>query len=270
MLRLHHRGPTGRPLKRKATLVKTDAASRGSHQTKTLEELDLYCTDMTLVNYDRNVIRAEPLRCRSWRCDLCQPCRRNQLIALAASGEPTTFITLTSSVETYPDPVEAAKALARTWRIVRRAAMRRYGLKTLEFLAVFEATKRGRPHLHILARVKWIDQGWLSDQMAHHMGAPICDIRRIRSVKHAARYVAKYIGKQPHQFGTCKRYWRSQGYELDKEEKARRRAERQGWYEVEPCSILSFLTRYAAMGWRHTSDGDGFILIPPAEPRAPP
>jgi hypothetical protein len=92
--------------------------------------------------------------------------------------------------------------------------MRVYELTALPFLAVFEQTKLGWPHLHIVCRVPWIDQRWLSAQMDKAIGAPIVDIRRIANLQELAGYVAKYIGKDPHHFEGTKRYWKSKDYDL--------------------------------------------------------
>ena len=156
------------------------------------------------------------MRCRSWGCDECQPRRKKQLIALARSGKPDTFITLTVNPATNIDPARRARALARAWPKVVKAAKRKYGYKSIPYLCVFEATKRGEPHLHILCRVKWIDQRWLSSMMRELIGAPIVDIRRVRSTDQAAHYISKYVGKEPGHFNSCKRYWRTQDYELVK------------------------------------------------------
>jgi len=138
------------------------------------------------------------------------------LIALAKSGKPDTFITLTVNPATNLDPARRARALARAWPKIVKRAKKKYGYKSIPYLCVFEATKKGEPHLHILCRLKWIDQRWLSDQMRELINAPIVDIRRVRSTDQAAHYISKYIGKEPGHFKSCKRYWRTQDYELTK------------------------------------------------------
>jgi len=75
-----------------------------------------------------------------------------------------------------------------------------------------EATKRGEPHLHILYRGPYIAQRRLSSWLFDLTGAVIADIRAVRSQREVVRYIAKYITKQPAQFGTAKRYWRSYHY----------------------------------------------------------
>lgn len=128
-------------------------------------------------------------------------------------GDPGVMLTLTRK----PDPTItkdiAAQQLSHAWRKLRLRAMRHYNLKALPFMAVFEQTKAGQPHLHILLRVKWLDQQWLSAQMDDLLQSPIVHIKRLDSRGRAAAYCAKYCGKSPNQFGKCKRYWKSQDYE---------------------------------------------------------
>lgn len=174
----------------------------------------MLCTDLTFVKGAAPQIYAEPIRCKRWSCDHCQPWRKRRLVAKGASGKPDTFLTLTASLETADTPAAAAKVLVLAFRKIRREAMKRYGYKRLPFIAVFEATKKGQPHLHILMRCPWLDHDWLSARMAHHARAPIVDIRRVRKAQDIVRYLFKYIGKAPHQFGSCKRYWSSQDYDL--------------------------------------------------------
>jgi len=140
--------------------------------------------------------------------------RQKQLIRQAQGGKPTTFITLTSNPATGTTPASRARALARAWPKIVKLAMKKYGYKEIPYLCVFEATKRGEPHLHILCRVKWIDQRWLSNQMRVMIGAPIVDIRQVKSQRQVALYISKYIGKEPHRFATCKRYWSTRSYVL--------------------------------------------------------
>lgn len=43
-------------------------------------------------------------------------------------------------------------------------------------------------------------------------GSPIVDIRRVPNTNRIANYVAKYVGKEPHKFIRCKRYWSTRDY----------------------------------------------------------
>jgi hypothetical protein len=149
------------------------------------------------------------LRCKCWHCDLCQPVNAANVVRRAKAGKPTTFITLTANPRRYASPVEPARSMVEAWRTLRRRICARFGCPSLPFFATFEATKRGEPHLHILARAPFIPQRWLSDQMADLTGSPIVDIRHVPDVGRAATYVAKYVGKDPHRFEGCKRFWTS-------------------------------------------------------------
>ena len=175
----------------------------------------MFCREASLVKYDTHVTVATPLYCRSWGCPECQPTRRRKLVALAAAGRPTSFITLTVNPASSSSTRSRARALVEAWRIVVRAAKKKYGYRSIPYLCVFEATQAGEPHLHILARVRWIDQRWLSAQMRRLIDAPIVDIRRVKGKRMIASYVAKYVGKEPGKFGTCKRYWRTKDYQID-------------------------------------------------------
>lgn len=133
----------------------------------------------------------------------------------AANGEPNRFITLTSKYR--PDemtPDEAAQQLVHAWRMVIQRAKRNGLIKECQYIAVFELTKKGWPHLHILARCGWLQQAWLSHRLREYAESPRVDIRKIKSKARAAWYVAKYTSKAPEKFQGCKRYWRTLGYDL--------------------------------------------------------
>lgn len=134
------------------------------------------------------------------------------LVDEATAGKPNVFITLTSNPAVEGSADLRAQLLVEAWRKVVRRAKAKYKLKTFQYLAVFEQTKKGEPHLHILCRMKWIDQAWLSQQMKELNGAPIVWVERIRSKRKVANYCAKYCGKDPKSFRRCKRYWRTMDY----------------------------------------------------------
>ncbi len=155
-----------------------------------------------------------PLRCRCWHCDECRPDRAARLVYEAKSGNPTLFITLTTHRRPGRSPDAAARNLAHAWRRFRRQYVKAHGKGSLAFLTVFEATRQGWPHLHIVARCKWIDQRQLSKFMGAEIGAPVVDVRRIKGQSEVAGYISKYIGKNPQRFAGTKRYWRSLDYLL--------------------------------------------------------
>lgn len=174
------------------------------------------CNWTTMVIQTDFQVKIAPFSCRSWSCDGCQELRLRQLWRLAMAGDPVTFITLTSLVRNHMTPDLAARELRDAWRVLVREIKQKGISEKLEYLCVFEETKQGWPHLHILARCGYIDQSWLSNRMEALATSPIVDIRRIKSRWQMARYVSKYVSKAPRRYDGCKRYWTSQNY-LDTE-----------------------------------------------------
>ncbi len=226
----------------------------------------MLCGEGTLINLGVNRIRAQVLRCRSWTCEWCSYDRRRQLTAQAIDGNPNTFITLTVDPSRFQTPINRARELVIAWRQVVKRAKSHYRYQSIPYLCVFEATKKGEPHLHILARVPWIKQKWLSDQMLDLIGAPIVDIRRITNKRMVASYVAKYVGKAPHKFGTCKRYWQTKDYSQRQWEKQ----EDDGlWYpnwEIRSETLEELETKWK--GWGYDVLLDKYSLY--ASVRGPP
>jgi hypothetical protein len=132
---------------------------------------------------------------------------------LAFIGQPNRFLTLTVNPAWFASPDERARELVRAWRNLRRRIMRDKKWKHLPFLAVFEQTKKGEPHLHIVLRCGYIDHQFISDAMLEMIGAPIIDIRAVKDKKQVAWYIAKYLGKDPRSYEGTKRYWRSKDWE---------------------------------------------------------
>lgn len=203
------------------------------------------CGGWSLVAHRSTGTTAITLWCRSWTCPDCAPFRAAALKRLGMDGNPTTFITLTVNPAKGESPESRARALSNAWRVITKRARRKFTKAKLEFLAVFEETKKGEPHLHILARAPYIPQRWLSDQMRELIDAPIVDIRRVHQKKEAAKYIGKYVGKGPKPFAALKRYWSSPGYDLEREAKRAAKADRLGGWRVwkEPLVVIADIWR---------------------------
>lgn len=170
------------------------------------------CGSVCAIRYEDPHCVAVPIRCKSWGCETCQPIRKRQLVAQALAGGPVTFLTLTSRYDKTKDPnTEACKMSHAFAKLVKRIRRRNQG-QEFEYCAIFESTKNGWPHLHILTRTLWIPKGWLSETWHSLTGSYIVDIRRIQDPQNAARYVAKYVGKAPHHYEGTKRYRFSKNY----------------------------------------------------------
>lgn len=225
------------------------------------------CGGWSLVRHEPHGTRAITLWCRSWICPDCAPFRVAGLKRMAMDGQPSTFITLTVNPRSGQSPSTRAQELSDAWKVVVKRARRKFTKAPLEYLAVFEETKKGEPHLHILARAPFIPQRWLSEAMDELIAAPIVDIRAVGHVKNAARYVAKYVGKGPKAFAQLKRYWSSKGYDLTAEPKVRGAEKKDSGWRVwkEPLVYLMDIFRSYWLAPEWISDTEIFAPL-----RAPP
>lgn len=220
------------------------------------------CREWLLVKNSPEIIKAKLLHCRSWQCECCRKERKAALIAKAIAGAPTRFLTLTSNPKHGNSPEERAAALAQAWRLIVKRLRRLNPSEDLEFLAVFEATKAGEPHLHILLRSPFIPQSLISAWMKELTNSPIVDIRRVRSHHEVASYLAKYIGKAPQRFGTTKRYWTSGKWEppFQPDDSPERSAFSPWTLDTRP--LLDVFRDWIAAGYAPRADGDDhFIAI---------
>lgn len=225
----------------------------------------MFCDDASLLGIGPGDTLVRPLYCRRWTCETCFERRCRELRGLAAEGEPTTLITLTVNPKHFSGYDHAAKELVRAWRNIRQRAAREKLAQKIPFLAVFESTKNGWPHLHILCRAPFIPHAWLSARCRDYLRSPVVDIRAVYSRRHASRYVAKYVSKSPHRFKGVKRYWRSQDYAT--QERApkpvadRNRAWLRSHYTVHDWEQIA-----QHWGWYVLDDDtDGLILTPSTE-----
>lgn len=205
------------------------------------------CREYTLVKHHGGFVHAKPLTCRSWMCEYCAPDRKRKLMASAAHGAPQRFLTLTVNPTIGSSPDERLSLLSAAWRTAVKRLRRHYGQKTIQYLAIVEATERGEPHLHILLRSPYIPQAEISNIMRELIDSPIVDIRKIKNTKELIRYVAKYVTKAPHHFGTGKRYWSTQAWEIPPEPDEERDAFRAAKWVIDHRyiqNVVSFLVMY--------------------------
>lgn len=174
----------------------------------------MFCQSRSLIASNHWGAIAKPLCCRSWTCDNCRDNRRRELLARCFQGTPNRFITITCRRGQFPTENLAAAALASAWRAVVAKWRKLNPGKESEYLCVLEAHKSGWPHLHILWRGAWVTWSWLRSEMQTRLNSPSVDIRSLSSSKRYAAYVAAYVGKASHKFGTCKRYWQTKHYTI--------------------------------------------------------
>lgn len=220
------------------------------------------CGGWSLVRHAADGSHAITLWCRSWRCPDCFPRRMAALKKQAAAGNPSTFLTLTVNPMLGGTVEERAQQLSDALKVLIKRARRKFRKSRIEYFAVFEETRKGEPHLHILLRAPYLPQRWLSAVMNELISSPIVDIRRIHGRRQVVNYIAKYVSKGPRAFGTMKRYWASQGYD-PRESGPERVADEFGsrWYAVKiPLFLIE--EEWKAAGMLVTSDGRNGLFAP--------
>ncbi len=225
----------------------------------------MYCSEWSLVNHQPSEITVVPLRCHCWHCEECRPIRTARLVEEARAGKPTLFITLTSKNPGFGSPAAAAVVLAHAWREVRRRYVKEHGPGSLPFLAVFERTKKGWPHMHIVARAKWLSKVWLSNTMLELIGSPEVDVRAVHEKSKIAAYITKYISKNPERYEGTKRYWRSLDWLTPPDPDDPPARNRGAVWEVHECHWRT-LARQIALGDLWVSWADNSATITPWKP----
>jgi len=175
--------------------------------------LDRYrsCGSMAYVEYSATL---DSYRVRSNHCGLrvCPRCRSYhrrrtadilyRMLGDPAKHEPNThkMITLTMRSTRAPlavqlDNLREAFRRLRATPLWRKSVAYGYGVVEVTCNAV---THQWHPHLHILARTRYIPQQALSTAwLRASRGSYVVDIRRLPHYHRAVRYVCKYVGKPP-------------------------------------------------------------------------
>ena len=176
------------------------------------------CTELSVVNANETEGEISLLKCKRWTCDICNPDNRWKVMQRAKYGKPNVFMTLTVPPHKYADKDEAARDMRRGLVLLRRRIAKKWNIENIPFLVVFEAHKSGWPHMHLLLRAKFMPQQILKAMWKDIMGAGSVDLRFIKDTGRVLAYIVKYIGKDLGKFEGCKRWWRSQNYDLGEDE----------------------------------------------------
>lgn len=153
------------------------------------------CPTGTLVGLSAGAVVLAPSRCKRWACDQCGPKKARRLAKRIQRTKAQRFVTLTIRPAEGESAEEALDRLNRAWRIVWKRIKREQGAKAVGYVRIVELTKRGVPHLHIALDSGFVPQRRLSGWMGAIVGSPIVDIRKIKSERGLARYLAKYLTK---------------------------------------------------------------------------
>jgi len=136
-----------------------------------------------------------PAFCRRWSCPQCRPWLRKRLRKRLLAGNPTALLTLTCNPTEWPDPTTAIRGLSTSVNRLFKRLRRRFPAGHIQYALVWEWTKAGWPHAHLLIRAPFIPQALVSNLWAELTGSPIVDIRAVKSRAQVANYVTKYLSK---------------------------------------------------------------------------
>lgn len=81
------------------------------------------------------------------------------------------------------------------------------------------------------------------------LDSPHVDIRRIDNRSMVAGYCAKYCAKGTAKFGTCRRYWMSQDYDIRVKPPKHFKIKNDPYTEVIPSSLTKFIAVYEGQRW---------------------
>lgn len=137
---------------------------------------------------------------------------RRRLIHLVSEAPPQRMLTLTAWTKAFDDPQDAARRMARQFPRLIALLRRALPQAPIEYLAVWERTQAGWPHLHVLLRGPYVPHALVSQLWARLMNSPIVHLKRLDDSAAGARYVAKYLTKDPDPFGQGRALRASRGF----------------------------------------------------------
>jgi len=156
------------------------------------------CRSQSLLGTNADgALAALPLFCGRWDCEECGEYKRKRLRKRLLDGEPTTLITLTTNPAVHASPLDAFLNATTAINKLFKRLRRRFPTRKIEYALVWETTKKGWPHAHILLRSPYLPQNLISRLWVSLTGAFIVDVRKVASRAHAAAYVTKYLTKSP-------------------------------------------------------------------------
>lgn len=180
-----------------------------------------YCGEGSIVGVDPTGTRVIviPIFCKSWDCPICGPMKRDIWIGRFLSGHPTHSMTLTSYLRKGADPRAQCRLAKAAWSRLVEDIREKFG--PIEYALVWELTKKGAPHAHILYRGPYIPQRWLSLRWATLGIGRVVHLKRIKDARlevlHSCKYLGKDFGQSAEAIAPLRVVQLSTGYELQYE-----------------------------------------------------
>lgn len=219
---------------------------------------------------DDGVTIAHPLSCRSWLCSSCRKRNKRRLLWRLSTVKVTTLLTLTCRQRSHADPEAAFGTMTVAVNHLFKRIRRQWPGRSFEYFLVWERTKAGWPHAHLLLRAPYIPQRWLSKNWAVLTGATIVDIRSVNQPHHVASYLAKYLAKDPLCPAGFKRFRSSRKFFDGLVPAPPPGTQRVRHWTLVHADTHSIALDLAAHGLTVREDSDGRVVgAPPGHPSAP-
>lgn len=155
------------------------------------------CGEWSATKYEDGVWVAVPLRCRRWNCPTCARRQKRRFLKSLSETSVDALLTLTCDPKRFRDPTQAFRLMSHQIPNLMKRLRRHFPLAAIDYLVVWEETRRGWPHAHVLMRGPYLPQRLISRLWRELAFSPIVDIRRVHQRREVAAYVGKYLSKQP-------------------------------------------------------------------------
>jgi len=229
------------------------------------------CGQCWLVQSDGQDARHFLSRCKCWTCPTCAPWRLRRLRGIIASGNPEKHLVLTMKVIGDRTPAETASELVKSFDLLLKRIKYHYKIKRPAYFYVIERHDSGEPHMHVLTRMPYIPQAWLSEQWEEITGASNVWIEQIKNPLRAMRYITKYLTKAPERFGRMKRHNCSKNWRLKKPLKPEHDWKRAETRVLKSIDVAWLVKLYRDQGWTIIRAGpDGVTARAPHAGMKPP
>lgn len=177
-------------------------------------------------------------------------------------------MTLTCNPRRHPHIDDAFRRSSIAVNQLFKRIRRRWPSATVEYFLVWERTKAGWPHAHLLLRAPFIPQAWLSNVWSELTGAPIVDIRQVHTPGQVAAYIAKYLSKDPQAPQGMKRFRHSRKFFGPIIDHTGPHALEIRYWMVSKSTALDVARQLSRDGFSVASHPDGsFTAYTPSDPR---
>lgn len=143
--------------------------------------------------------------------------------------------------------------LIKRWR-------RKFPNEKVEYFLVWETTKAGWPHAHILLSAPKVSKHWLSHNWYQLTGSYIIDLQPVSNYQRAAGYLTKYLAKNPQVPPGQRRWRRSAGFFRKDLEPPVEKLPTVGKWQTEPFDSQTLAYKWIREGWFVKIDPRGLLV----------